>query len=355
MDSINAQNINSMGTGSPDSTIIKEIEPNAPVVTVSLGGPGLGAVYTKPTWDPSPLARLPWTSQHNCEVQGVHINTYDSTNLWLGVTPLNNDSPDIKSWGTYCFPKQGRIYLPDGSNAEYASKTGTAFIFSDTDAISTGKYLLTDGTRVSTLEEWAVETGLIKPGDTGYHAISTVISNTDKFLDENLCQDGTTVNDRLFQAMDDVTHDYQMGSQYASTRALVEIPVFPNQFFENKNEAIYPGPDNSMKLHLDCTYTAHTWNPSPVGRRCNDVEANDRTAYSAFSNSIMENEFISSSFITRIRMNVTSNVHRIHVSHPSFFPSSIVARDVHMNINGVTSNRRAFLPSASWCIYNNAP
>ena len=65
--------MNIIGEGSPDSTIVKEIEPNAPVVTVSLGGPGQGAVNTKPTWDPSPLARLPWSTQHACAAQGVSV------------------------------------------------------------------------------------------------------------------------------------------------------------------------------------------------------------------------------------------------------------------------------------------
>ena len=53
------QNVNITGSGSPDSHIVKEIEPNAPVVTVTLGGPGQGAVNTKPTNDPSLLMRLP--------------------------------------------------------------------------------------------------------------------------------------------------------------------------------------------------------------------------------------------------------------------------------------------------------
>lgn len=38
-----------------------------------------------------------------------------------------------------------------------------------------------------------------------------------------------------------------------------------------------------MKLHIDATYTAHTWNPSPVGRRADDIEVSDKSAYSAYS------------------------------------------------------------------------
>ena len=68
-----SQSVNVVGEGSPDSIIVKEIEPNAPVVTVSLGGPGQGAMNTKPTWDPSPLARLPWSTQHGCAAQGTMV------------------------------------------------------------------------------------------------------------------------------------------------------------------------------------------------------------------------------------------------------------------------------------------
>jgi hypothetical protein len=79
-----------------------------------------------------------------------------------------------------------------------------------------------------------------------------------------MCNDGTTINDRLFQSLDTVQHDYQLGSQYASTRALVEIPLFEEFFFDNPDKGIFPGPDNSMKLHIDATHTAHSWNPNPV-------------------------------------------------------------------------------------------
>jgi hypothetical protein len=57
-----SRTVSKTGTGSPDSHIVKEIEPNAPVVTVTLGGPGQGASDIKPTYDPSPLSRLGTTS-----------------------------------------------------------------------------------------------------------------------------------------------------------------------------------------------------------------------------------------------------------------------------------------------------
>ena len=68
-----SQNVNVLGSGSPDSHVVKEIEPNAPVVTVTLGGPGQGAVNTSP---PSPLtvnastrlnpSHMCCTSNRNC-------------------------------------------------------------------------------------------------------------------------------------------------------------------------------------------------------------------------------------------------------------------------------------------------
>ena len=100
-----------------------------------------------------------------------------------------------------------------------------------------------DGQAVDKFSDWCAQNSLTVPFTRGIYSINQVIYNTNKFLEENMCQDGTTVNDRMFQSMNDVTHDYQLGSQYASTRALVEIPVFPNQFFQNSAEAIYPGPE----------------------------------------------------------------------------------------------------------------
>ena len=105
----------------------------------------------------------------------------------------------------------------------------------------------------------------------------------DKFLEESLCNDGTTINDRLFQTLDTVQHDYQLGTQYASTRALVEIPLFPDQFFKNEAEGYIPGPDNSMKLHIDATHTASNWAPNPVGRRHDAIAPQDPEIFGAFS------------------------------------------------------------------------
>lgn len=120
----------------------------------------------------------------------------------------------------------------------------------------------------------------------------------------------------MFQSMDNVSHDYQLGTQFASTRALVEIPLFKGQFFANKFENSYPSPDNSLKLHIDPTMTAHTWNPSPVGRRYQDLPPADRSAFGAYAKSILTDNKNNQSNIVNFETTATS--YRIYVSNPKF-------------------------------------
>lgn len=115
-------------------------------------------------------------------------------------------------------------------------------------------------------------------------------------------------------------HDYQLGTQYASTRAMVEIPIFPQQFFDSQADGIFPGPDNSMKLHLDATYTAHTWNPSPVGRRVDDIPPNDREANSAYSDNVQDKKYFTSTYITQITED--GNFLRLYVENVNVFPKN---------------------------------
>ena len=104
----------------------------------------------------------------------------------------------------------------------------------------------------------------------------TVFSEPD-FGEQSDLENGSTVNDRMHQTLNDVQHDYQLGTQYASTRAVAEVPFFSRQFFDDG-----VGPDNGFKIHIDATHTAHTYNPSPVGRRFTDTEPADREAQSAY-------------------------------------------------------------------------
>ena len=359
-DSFVNENVSAIGSGSPDSHIVKEIEPNSPVVTVNLGGPGQGAVNTKPTFDPSPLMRLPGSTRRNCVVQAVFVDT-DTSNTYqsISVRPLNNESPDMKSWGTICFPKVGRIYLEDGASAEYASKVGAGFLFDDTDAIAERKFLDAAGRAYPTLHAWMNGTNVLLDTAVGDYTVSFYISNDADFDNSNLTQDGSTVNDRLFQTLSDVTHDYQLGTQYASTRAMVEIPVFPKQFFDHTAEGIFPGPDNSMKLHIDATYTAHTWNPSPVGRRAKDVEATDKEVFSAYSYNVQNKNYVDSATITKVEeVDTTSDGNndtiKIYISHPHMFPSA-TATDSFGNLEARLSYKRIFLASGDWGIYDNDP
>ena len=292
------RSVSEIGSGSPDSHVVKEIDANAPVVSVTLGGVGQGAYDTKPTFDPSPLSRLPYSTRRgfSCTASSIRIDLGGTPIQFIEVTPLNNNSDDLKNWGTYPFPKVGRIYLKDGASAEYTSKTGVSFHFSDNADLSKKLFTLADGSSVATFKEWSIQTGLCSAASTvtgsnnGTFDLGDTIMGDGFFFIENASTDGTTVNDRLFQSMDNVTHDYQLGSQFASTRALVEIPLFKEQIFEDAVKNIYPSPDNSLKLHLDATLTPHTWNPSPVGRRYPSQPPADRSAYSSNASSKLKNK-----------------------------------------------------------------
>ena len=349
------ENVSGIGSGSPDSHIVKEIEPNAPVVTVTLGGVGQGAMNTKPTFDPSPLMRLPGSTRRQCAVQAVSVSTasYPGTVSNMSVKPLNNGSPDLASWGTICFPKKGRIYLDSGASAEYDSKLGAGFLFSDVDALANRTFVDGAGTAYSTFHAWCNAVGIYSQSSAGSYHISTNVFNDGDFGTDSLAQDGSTVNDRLFQSLDTVTHDYQLGTQFASTRAMVEIPVFPQQFFDHTELGIFPGPDNSMKLHIDATYTAQTWNPTPVGRRPDDIGVADKTKDSAHSYLINNQNHVSFSTIQRIE--VVSNDVLIYVSHPKMFPDASHTVNDFSNLKGIKRLRRVFLPNGAWAVYNNDP
>ena len=333
------------GSAAPDSHIVKEIMPGAPVVTMTLGGPGQGAVNTKATWDPSPISRLAWNTRRSCQTR---ITSTSSTTAV--VEPLNNNATDLQSWGTYCFPSKGRVYMAmpqnEGeavrfANAEYTSKTGTTFTFaSGTTHEGSGKFVLENGKESVSFAAWITATGITE---------GTILHVDDKFLDESMCDDGTTINDRLFQTLDSVQHDYQLGTQYASTRALVEIPLFEDFFFDKPDEGIFPGPDNSMKLHVDCTHTAHTWNPNPVGRRANSNSPEDPEIFGPFSYSIAGNLHRPG---TKVVRPYDISAHRIYVEDANVFPIPSNSAISVAGLNGALRFRRVFLASGEWAIYD---
>ena len=331
------------GSASPDSHIVKEIMPGAPVVTMTLGGAGQGAINTKETWDPSPLSRLAWNTRRDCQTR-----VDSTTSTTVVVSPLNNKATDLQSWGTYCFPQTGRIYLEiEGNqgeqiryaNAEYTSKTGTTFTFaSGTGHVGTGKFVLADGSEADSLSAWITATSI---------SAGSILHVDDKFGEETMCSDGTTINDRLFQTLDTVQHDYQLGSQYASTRALVEIPLFEEFFFDQPDKGIFPGPDNSMKLHVDATHTAHSWAPNPVGRRAGSVSPKDPEVFGAYSYTIADKSHLSGTKVTR-----PTSSHTIFVEDASIFPIPTVSATIVADIDDSLRYRRAFLGSGEWCIYD---
>ena len=345
MDDINVS-ADLLGDGSPDSHPIKEIAPGAPVVTVTLGGPGQGAVNTKPTFDPSPLSRLGWSTRRDCVARVSVVGAPTAPLSTITVVPLNNNSLAISSWGTYCFPEVGRVYLANGASAGYVSKTTVTFSFTHTPTAGSGTYLNADGSESATYATW-IATNKIVPG-TEFHL--------DPLFDDGaLCSDGTTGNDRLFQSLRSVNHDYQLGTQYASTRALVEIPLFPYHFFEDRDRGVFPGPDNSLKMVLDATMTAHTWNPNPVGRRCPDYAPADREVMGAYHINWVNNEHIQG---TKISRPISPTNYYVYVENANIFPDSSdlsTGTGEVREMDNSLRQRRAYLPNGEWCAYRNDP
>ena len=350
-----SRSIDFSGRGSPESHIVKEIEPNSPVVTVTLGGPGQGAIDTAPISQHSILAHETYSTRRAYALVANRLQvlpeTVDTNIAYLHVVPLNNDSTNytgdvgLASWATYGFPKVGRIYLPDGGSAKYTSKTGTAFHFPDS-TIGSGDYVAADGTEFAEFNAMLYAYGLMRGSSTTQIYGNFTIYNEGDFGSDSAIENGSTVNDRMHQSLNDVSHDYQLGTQYASTRALVEIPVFSKQFFHRSI-----GPDNAFKLHIDATHTAHTYNPSPVGRRKQDTPPSDREAQSAYAYAIANNAHVQSATITKISVQNDASV-RIHVDNKEVFPTASASLATYQGIEQHRM-RKAFLADGSWCWYTN--
>ena len=343
-----SRSIEFAGRGSPESHVVKEIEPNSPVVTVTLGGPGQGAMDTKPVFQHSILAHETYSTRRSYTLEttrtDLNFTTGEGT---IHVTPLNNESESLASWGTYGFPKIGRIHLPDGSSARYTSKTGTTFTFA-TAVAGSGDFTNADGSEYTSIGNLLNATGFVKADTTGSSVTSRArfkIFSEPDFGEESKIENGSTVNDRMHQAMSDVSHDYQLGTQYASTRALAEVPVFSRQLF---GPTI--GPDNSFKMHIDATHTAHTYNPSPVGRRLKDVSPGDREAQSAYATAIANNEHVQSAAITKW----DSANSRIYIDNKEVFPAAGTSYDQYQGIEQLRY-RKVFLANGQWGFYQNDP
>ena len=352
-ESANSRNVDFVGTGSPDSHIVKEIEPNSPVVTVTLGGPGQGAMDTKPVYQKSMLAHESYSTRRAYAVTAVKLDMNFITGTGaLFVEPLNNNSEDLASWGTYGFPRYGSIYLPDGSSAKYSTKTGTTFNFTAS-SLGSGDFVSAAGSEYTTIGELLNATGLMVGATSGTVEIygNFTVYNEPDFGDESNIENGSTVNDRMHQALNDVSHDYQLGTQYASTRAIAEIPLFTNQFFKST-----VGPENGFKIHVDATHTAHTYNPSPVGRRPKGTSPADREAESAYSFAIANRQYVSSSTVekwTQSRVPGTGAVKRLYVSNIGIFPTSSTSTDTYQGITNAFRYRKINLANGEYAYYTN--
>ena len=354
-----------LGDGSPDSHPIKEITPGGPVVSVSLGGPGQGAIDTKPTYDPSPIARIGWNTRRPCGAVVNYIFSSGSPSK-IALIPFNNNSEALASWGHICFPPSSgdvanptaRIWLGNGASAAYYDIVDGVLLFptSDPNGIN-GWFTDRNGVSHATLTDWVTSNGI---------TIGTTIY-TDPYIGEDtMCRDGTTVQDRMFQKADSVSHDYQLGTQYASTRALVEIPLFPQQFFEDRENAIFPGPNNSMKLTFDATMTAHTWAPNPVGTRmCAFDAADDPTVLGPYHYKWAANAHNQGTTITSLPVvpqggavvvpytGGLSAVCRLYIENGDLFPDASGYRGVKRRGGGTTAFRKAVLSNGEWCIYSD--
>ena len=339
MDDLSDQTVAYSGDGSPDSHIVKEIQPGAPVVSVTLGGAGQGAVNTKPTWDPAALSRVGWNTRHDASTK---VNGIDTTNYRVTVNPLNNLSASLTTWGTYGFPATGRIYLLNGASAEYTSRTGILFQFSNTSTAGSNVYTTPNGREVLSFSAWVTQSQI----DIGQTIVLDPLFNS-----SSICADGTTVNDRLFQSIGSVQHDYQLGTQYTSTRALVEIPLFPQQFFEDRTTGVFPGPDNSMKLHLDATMTAHAWNPSPVGRRSPSYPANDYEAFGQYQYRLINNLPIRATIQRYDRQGSNARLY-LDANHASIPESDLSAVGTVRGVS-IRRARRVVLANGEWCYYTH--
>ena len=82
--------------------------------------------------------------------------------------------------------------------------------------------------------------------------------------------------------------------------------------------------------------TAHSWNPSPVGRRYPEFAPADRNAFSAFafSESLAPGNQAKMAKIVR-KMEVVSGDYRLYVDKPEIFPAAITTQADYANVDNV--------------------
>jgi len=107
--------------------------------------------------------------------------------------------------------------------------------------------------------------------------------------------------------------------------------------------------------------TAHTWNPSPVGRRYPETSPADRSAHAAYAYALSQSEQTRSASIQhKGKVDSGSGKYRLYVSNPAIFPAADINTvsgsepDYHY-VEKVQRHQRAFLSSGDWVIYDNDP
>ena len=104
-----------------------------------------------------------------------------------------------------------------------------------------------------------------------------------------------------------------------------------------------------MKVHVDCTHTAHTWSPNPVGRRADDVNPEDPEVHSAYSYDIALDQHRRGTVVTQP---YDKSNRRVYVQEADIFPIPTVAATTVGGIDNCMRPRRAYLPSGEWVLYS---
>ena len=97
------------------------------------------------------------------------------------------------------------------------------------------------------------------------------------------------------------------------------------------------------------THTAHSWSPSPVGRRVDSVSPQDPEIFGPFSYAIQNKSHRSG---TKVTQPYTTSGHKIYVEDASIFPIPSAPPVSVANLGGSARYRRAFLSNGEWVIYS---
>ena len=120
------ENVSAVGVGRPIR--MWWIEPGA-CGPVTLGGPGQGGVNTKPTFDPSPLMRLPGSTRRSCAVQARVVEDSRSVTVRMSVAHLTTALPTSNHGVRFVSLKRDAFTLKTVRVQNTTKRTERAFSF----------------------------------------------------------------------------------------------------------------------------------------------------------------------------------------------------------------------------------